>query len=62
VVAPVVGPRTFQQLENLLAAMDITLTAEEHARLAAHTQPPEMYPYRMLSQQLGLRELAQLKR
>jgi aryl-alcohol dehydrogenase-like predicted oxidoreductase len=62
VVAPIIGPRTFEQLEDLLEAIDVTLTEGEHARLAAHTPPPEMYPYRMLSQQLGLGELAELKR
>lgn len=62
VVAPIVGPRTFTQLEDLLEATDVTLTEAEHTRLAAHTPPPEMYPYRMLSQQLGLGELAQLSR
>ncbi len=31
-------------------------------RLAAHTPPPELYPFRMLSEQLGLGELAQLNR
>jgi aryl-alcohol dehydrogenase-like predicted oxidoreductase len=62
VVAPIVGPRTFEQLEDLLGAKDVTLTEEEHARLGAHTPPPEMYPYRLLSQQLGLGDLAQLKR
>jgi aryl-alcohol dehydrogenase-like predicted oxidoreductase len=61
-VAPIVGPRTFDQLEDLLGAIGVTLTEDEHARLAAHTPPPEMYPYRLLSQQLGLNELAQLKR
>jgi aryl-alcohol dehydrogenase-like predicted oxidoreductase len=62
VVAPIVGPRTFTQLEGLLGATDVTLTEAEHVRLAAHTPPPEMYPYRMLSQQLDLGELPQLNR
>ena len=62
VVAPIVGPRTFEQLEDLLGAVDVSLSEEERARLAAHTRPPEMYPYRMLSEQLGLGELAQLRR
>lgn len=63
VVAPIVGPRTFEQLDGLLASVDITLTEEEQTRLAAHTPPPEMYPYRMLAQQMGfVGELARLKR
>jgi aryl-alcohol dehydrogenase-like predicted oxidoreductase len=62
VVAPIVGPRTVGQLTDLLGAAEVTLTAAEHARLAAHTRPPELYPYRMLSEQLGLGELAHLNR
>jgi aryl-alcohol dehydrogenase-like predicted oxidoreductase len=62
VVAPIVGARTYEQLEDVLGAADVKLTEEEHARLAAHTPPPELYPYRMLSEQLGLGELAQLNR
>ena len=62
VVAPIVGPRTFEQLEDLLGAADVSLTPEERERLEAHAPPPPMYPQRMLSEQLGLGELAQLKR
>src|SRR3712207_1210016 len=62
VVAPIVGPRTFEQLEDLLGAADLELTPDEHARLGEHTKPPEMYPQRMLSEQVGLGELAQLRR
>src|ERR671927_245132 len=32
VVAPIVGPRTFEQLEDLLGAADLRLTDEEHER------------------------------
>ena len=42
--APIVGPRTFEQLEDLLGAVDVTLTDEEHERLGAHTAPPDSYP------------------
>jgi aryl-alcohol dehydrogenase-like predicted oxidoreductase len=62
VVAPIVGPRTRDQLEGVVGATDVTLTEAEHARLAAHAPPPELYPYRMLEQQLELRELARLDR
>jgi aryl-alcohol dehydrogenase-like predicted oxidoreductase len=62
VVAPIVGPRTFEQLEDLLGTVDVTLTGEERERLAAPAPPPTMYPQRMLSEQLGLGELAQLRR
>src|SRR3954454_12442896 len=59
VVAPIVGPRTFEQLEDLLGAVDVTLTAEERARREAHARPPETYPQRMLSEQLGLASVSQ---
>src|SRR5687767_9939093 len=62
VVAPIVGPRTFEQLEDLLGAADVTLTDDERERLAAHAPPPVMYPLRMLHEQVGLGELAQLRR
>ncbi len=62
VVAPIVGPRTFEQMEDLLGAADLQLGEEERARLAAHAPPPEMYPQRMLAEQIGLGELAQLRR
>ena len=62
VVAPIVGPRTFEQMEDLLGAADLTLTEDERTRLASHAPPPEMYPQRMLSEQVGLGELAQLRR
>jgi aryl-alcohol dehydrogenase-like predicted oxidoreductase len=62
VVAPIVGPRTFEQLEDLLGAVDVTLTDDERARLESHAPPPEMYPQRMLSEQMGLGDLAVLRR
>ena len=62
VVAPIVGPRTFEQMEDLLGAADLTLTDDERTRLASHAPPPEMYPQRMLHEQVGLGELAQLRR
>jgi aryl-alcohol dehydrogenase-like predicted oxidoreductase len=62
VVAPIVGPRTFEQLEDLLGAVDVSLTGEERARLEAPAPPPVMYPQRMLHEQSGLDELAVLKR
>ena len=62
VVAPIVGPRTFEQLEDLLGAADLRLSDEERERLAAPAPPPVMYPQRMLSEQVGLGELAVLRR
>src|SRR5215210_2156990 len=54
VTAPIVGPRTFEQLEDLLGSVDLVLSAEERAALEAPAPPPEMYPQRMLSEQVGL--------
>jgi aryl-alcohol dehydrogenase-like predicted oxidoreductase len=54
VTAPIVGPRTYEQLEDLLGAADLELTPEEHAALAAPAPPPEQYPNRMLTEQVGL--------
>src|SRR5215207_11378540 len=62
VVAPIVGPRTFEQMEDLLGAADLELSEDERARLASHAPPPVMYPQRMLHEQVGLGELAQLRR
>jgi aryl-alcohol dehydrogenase-like predicted oxidoreductase len=62
VVAPIAGPRTFEQLEDLLGAVNVTLTGDERARLEAHAPPPVMYPQRMLREQSGLDELAVRKR
>jgi aryl-alcohol dehydrogenase-like predicted oxidoreductase len=54
VTAPIVGPRTLAHLEDLLPAADLVLTAAERARLEAPAPPPAMYPYRMLTEQVGL--------
>jgi aryl-alcohol dehydrogenase-like predicted oxidoreductase len=62
VVAPIVGPRTFEQLEDLLGSVEVTLTEEERERLEAPAPPPVMYPQRMLREQTGLDELAVLRR
>jgi aryl-alcohol dehydrogenase-like predicted oxidoreductase len=62
VIAPIVGPRTFEQLEDNLGADGLELTAEERARLEAPAPPPPMYPQRMLHEQSGLGDLAVLNR
>ncbi len=56
------GPRTFGQLEDLLGSVDVSLTDDEYARLAAHTEPPESYPRRMLIEQSGIRDFESLQR
>src|SRR5215211_6145702 len=62
ITAPIVGPRTFAQLGDLLGAGGLELTADEYARLAAPAPPPPMYPQRMLQEQVGLDELGTLAR
>jgi aryl-alcohol dehydrogenase-like predicted oxidoreductase len=62
VTAPIVGPRTLEQLENLLGATDIALTEDERRRLERPAAPPEISPQRMLRGQLDLPEVASLQR
>jgi aryl-alcohol dehydrogenase-like predicted oxidoreductase len=62
VTAPIVGPRTYEQLEDLLGSVDVSLTADEYERLGAHTAPPEVYPNRMLSEQSGIDVVVPLRR
>jgi aryl-alcohol dehydrogenase-like predicted oxidoreductase len=54
VAAPIVGPRTMEHLDDLLGAAELHLTADERARLEAPAPPPDLYPQRMLSEQVGL--------
>jgi aryl-alcohol dehydrogenase-like predicted oxidoreductase len=54
VTAPIVGPRTYEQLEDLLGSVDLVLTPDERTRLEDPAPPPEMYPQRMLREQVGL--------
>jgi len=62
VTAPIVGPRTFEQLEDVLGADALELSDEERARLERPAPPPPMYPQRMLHEQSGLGDLAELVR
>jgi aryl-alcohol dehydrogenase-like predicted oxidoreductase len=63
VTAPIVGPRTMEQLEGVLGADEIELTADERAALEAPAPPPEVYPNRMLTEQVGLeRDTGPLRR
>jgi aryl-alcohol dehydrogenase-like predicted oxidoreductase len=54
VTAPIIGARTYEQLEDLLPAADLALTPEERERLQRHAPPPDVYPQRMLIEQSGL--------
>ncbi|MEM1057479.1 MAG: aldo/keto reductase [Bacteroidota bacterium] len=44
----ILGARTLEQLDDNLGAADLTLTSEETEALDSASQPPEMYPYRMI--------------
>jgi aryl-alcohol dehydrogenase-like predicted oxidoreductase len=57
VTAPIAGPRTLEHLEGVLGADAIELTAEERERLEAPAPPPELYPHRMLIEQLGFERM-----
>jgi aryl-alcohol dehydrogenase-like predicted oxidoreductase len=59
VTAPIIGARTLGHLDDLLGAAELELSADERARLEAPAPPPEMYPHRMLSEQLGLERLTE---
>ena len=62
VTAPIVGPRTFEQLEDLLGSVDVTLSDEERARLEAPARPPDAYPQRFLREQNGIGDVTSLER
>ena len=54
VTAPIIGPRTLAQLEDLLPAAELRLTAQQVERLGRWTAPPPGYPQRMLAEQSGI--------
>jgi aryl-alcohol dehydrogenase-like predicted oxidoreductase len=62
VTAPIVGPRTFEQLDDLLAADGIALTEDERARLEAPAGPPPVYPQRLLLEQCGIGDVPSVRR
>ena len=62
VTAPIVGPRTSDQLEDLLGADGLVLSEDERARLERPAPPPPMYPQRFLIEQNGIGDVAQLRR
>jgi aryl-alcohol dehydrogenase (NADP+) len=51
VTAPIIGPRTLEQLEDLLPAVDVDLSAAQVRRLGRATAPSLGYPGRMLVEQ-----------
>jgi aryl-alcohol dehydrogenase-like predicted oxidoreductase len=46
---PIIGPRTLAQLENNLAAIKVTLSPEQIARLDEVSAIPAVFPHRMLN-------------
>jgi aryl-alcohol dehydrogenase-like predicted oxidoreductase len=54
VTAPIIGPRTLQQLEDLLPASELTLTEAQVQRLGRWTAPSRGYPERMNVDQNGI--------
>ena len=62
VTAPVIGPRTLAQLEDLLGATELDLDDAERARLAEPTPPPDVSPHRMLREQIGVPDVPTLRR
>jgi aryl-alcohol dehydrogenase-like predicted oxidoreductase len=57
ITAPIIGPRTFEQLQDLLGSVGLVLSAEERARLEDPAPPPDLYPNGMLIRQHGLHEV-----
>ena len=51
VTSTVLGPRTAEQLDDILPAAELRLDEHQLERLGRHTPPPPMYPQRMLSEQ-----------
>ena len=62
VVAPICGPRTLEQLEDLLDATELKLDDEERHALQEPAPPPEVSPHRMLRQQLGQADVQSIRR
>jgi aryl-alcohol dehydrogenase-like predicted oxidoreductase len=54
VTAPIIGPRTPEQLDDLLPAAQLALSDEQLQRLSRHTEPPASYPTRMNVEQNGI--------
>ena len=62
VMSVIIGARTTDQLDDNLAAVDLSLTAEEIARLDEVSALPAEYPGWMLERQRGFRVPAPFKR
>ena len=62
VTAPICGPRTLDQLEDLLGATELELDDEERHTLEEPAPPPEVSPHRMLREQLGQADVPAVRR
>ena len=54
VVSPIIGPKTVKQLEDNLAALDVTLPAESIQRIDAASEPHYGYPHDFLRMLRGM--------
>lgn len=62
VVAPIIGPRTLDQLDDLLDATTLRLDPDERELLERPAPPPEVSPHRMLRGQMGQPDVPSLRR
>jgi aryl-alcohol dehydrogenase-like predicted oxidoreductase len=62
VTAPIIGPRTMEHLTGLLGADELALSAAERSALEEPAPPPEVYPHRMLAEQVGISQYPPLLR
>ena len=62
VTAPIIGPRTLAQFDELIGATDLVLDDDERASLEAPAPPPAVYPQRMLVEQVGVGDYPPLRR
>ncbi|MFF3444210.1 aldo/keto reductase [Streptosporangium sp. NPDC002721] len=56
VTSTLIGARTPEQLQANLASLDVTLTAEQAARLDALTAPDLDYPYNLIESMVGFQQ------
>jgi aryl-alcohol dehydrogenase-like predicted oxidoreductase len=62
VTAPIIGPRTLDQLDDLLGATELELDPDERRALEEPAPPPEVAPHRMLRGQVGQGDVPSLRR
>lgn len=60
ITAPIIGPRTVEQLNDLLGAADLRLSNDQLGRLSAAAPAQRTYPQRMLIEQVNL-DFAQVR-